>query len=109
VTTIPFGKYRGRPLAELPDAYLRWLAGLPDLREPLRSAVDREAQRRRHTGPSRSRAMLPLDAVPIAAELVTAGLHALTRRHHPDAGGDHRTMVLINRADWLREAVRGAA
>jgi hypothetical protein len=53
---------------------------------------------------------LALEAVSIADELVTAGYPALTRRHHPDAGGDHRTMVLVNTAaSWLREDVRGAA
>jgi uncharacterized protein (DUF3820 family) len=35
---MPFGKYRGWLLSELPDGYLQWLRTLSDLREPLRSA-----------------------------------------------------------------------
>jgi uncharacterized protein (DUF3820 family) len=32
---MPFGKYRGTPLAELPNEYLVWLSCLDDLRPPL--------------------------------------------------------------------------
>jgi hypothetical protein len=106
---MAFGRYRGWALDELPDDYLAWLRGLDDLREPLRSAVDREWQRR-FTEPSDALAPLPPEAVPIADELVTAGYRALTHRHHPDTGGDHRTMLLVNAAAaWLRGAVRSVA
>ena len=91
---MPFGRYR------LPDAYLGWLFSLEDLREPLRSAVDREWYRRVSAGPSTALATLPVEAGPIADE----------RRHHPATGGDHESMVLLNRAVvWLRQAVRSAA
>lgn len=36
---MPFGKFKGILLADLPDGYLEWLVGLGDLREPLSSAV----------------------------------------------------------------------
>jgi hypothetical protein len=36
---MPFGKHKGLPVAELPVDYLGFLAGLDNLREPLRSAV----------------------------------------------------------------------
>jgi hypothetical protein len=107
---MPFGKHKGRPLAELPDGYLRWLAGLATLREPLRTAVYRESERRRYTGPSHAQTGLPIAALPIAEELITLGYRALTRRYHPDVGGDHQSMVLVNTAaTWLRDAVRGTA
>jgi hypothetical protein len=145
---MPFGRYRGWSLDELPDDYLEWLDGLDDLREPLRSAVAREQRptsaaacaadfelvkifpcwrilppsalvivarlaaniARFEPPPVTALVTLPADAVPVAHELVTLGYRALTRRHHPDAGGDHRTMVLVNTAvAWLRDAVRSAA
>jgi hypothetical protein len=72
--------------------------------------VHREAERRRHTDSSRSQPPLPITALPLADELITLGYRALTRRYHPDAGGDHRTMALVNTAaTWLRDAVRGTA
>jgi hypothetical protein len=37
---MPFGKHRGKPVAELPLGYLRWLVDNVDLREPLLSAVE---------------------------------------------------------------------
>jgi Putative quorum-sensing-regulated virulence factor len=105
---MPFGRYRGWPLDELPDDYLGWLFGLDDLREPLRSAVEGEWQAR--FGFAAALVPLPREAVPVADELVTAGYRALTRQHHPDAGGDHRTMTLVNAAaEWLRRQVRSAA
>jgi hypothetical protein len=106
---MPFGRYRGWPLDELPDDYLSWVFSLDDLREPLRSAVERE-WRARFGYSTTALVPLPRDAVPVADELVTAGYRALTRQHHPDAGGDHRTMTLVNTAvAWLRRQVRSAA
>ena len=39
---VPFGKHKGKRLGDLLDedpAYLDWLSGLEDLREPMASAV----------------------------------------------------------------------
>jgi hypothetical protein len=44
--TMPFGRHRGLPLPDVPGRYLSWLAGLPDLAEPLGSQVAAELQRR---------------------------------------------------------------
>jgi hypothetical protein len=108
---MPFGRYRGHTLADLPDSYVEWLLGLADLREPLRSAITAEWHRRcTHDLGGRFRP-LPLDAMPIAESIITLGHRALTRQHHPDlAGGSTRAMQLVNlAADWLRAGVRGAA
>jgi hypothetical protein len=42
VVKMPFGRYKGIELAALPDDYVIWLAGLDDLREPLRAALETE-------------------------------------------------------------------
>jgi hypothetical protein len=43
---MPFGKFRGSPLYELPDYYVCWLWEEIELREPLRSGVLAELQER---------------------------------------------------------------
>lgn len=43
---IPFGKYRGIPIEQIPDDYLLWLSALTDIRQPLLGAVLREMGRR---------------------------------------------------------------
>jgi hypothetical protein len=81
--TMPFGKFKGWALAELPDDYLRWLVSLDDLREPLRSAVVSEWTGR-FRGPSTGALVpIPSEAVPVADALVTAGYRALALQHHP--------------------------
>jgi hypothetical protein len=95
---IPFGKYRGLDLQDLPDEYLEWLFTI-ELREPLRSAVEDEiAARRKPVGAGHR----------IADELVTAGYRVMAMRYHPDKGGDTQTMQLVNQAaSWLRGQLRG--
>ena len=44
--TMPFGKYRGTPLEDLPSEYLLWVGCLDDLRQPLLGHVLREMGRR---------------------------------------------------------------
>ena len=47
MTCMPFGRWRGTPLCEVPPDYLRWLVSLPNLRDPLLTAVRVEVKRRR--------------------------------------------------------------
>lgn len=47
---MPFGKWKGRLLTELPADYLKWLGDLSGLREPLRGAVWIEIRDRRAAG-----------------------------------------------------------
>ncbi len=42
---MPFGRFRGTDLCNLPDGYIQWLWGL-NLREPLRSKVWRQVSDR---------------------------------------------------------------
>lgn len=37
--TMPFGKYKGRKLAEVPHGYVRYILGNMELREPLKSQL----------------------------------------------------------------------
>ena len=40
ITSLPFGRHKGTPLAKVPAQYLRWLLTLPDLRPDTREAVE---------------------------------------------------------------------
>jgi hypothetical protein len=101
---MPFGRYKGVELADLPLDYLGWLRGIgDDLREPLRSAVEKEWQDR-HAPPP---ATIPPDLREMAGELIASCYRTLAKTHHPDLGGDGRAMVLVNAAmTWLRQVVR---
>ena len=97
---MPFGKYRGTRLCDLPSDYFNWLLELDDLREPLRSQVESEARSRwgsrdRESAPNPPLAPGPVDG-DVAARIVEAGRRALATKHHPDIGGDDATMTRIN-------------
>jgi hypothetical protein len=99
---IPFGKHKGSELGDVPEQYLEWLAGVDWLREPLASAVKAEAERRILSQENRQ-SISPR----LVDELVCAGVRTLSKKYHPDHGGDHKQMVEINRtADWLRQQAR---
>ena len=108
--TMPFGRYRGVSLADIPTDYLQWLVSLADLRRPLRANIRDELHRReaeswdRH-GPALHR---PCPSPQLAEELIGIGLRSLTTRRHPDtATGSHEAMIeLTSKADWLRAVVR---
>ena|SRR5215472_303463 len=114
---MPFGRHKGSEVADLPDDYLEWLAGLDDLRQRLREAVEGELERRAAERQARKQAQEPprtgrnqLPDISVVEELIDIGYHGLVRKHHPDAGGSHERMVAINAAvEWLREKLRGAA
>ena len=108
---MPFGKFRGWPIDELPDKYLWWLLGLPDLHAPLQSALCDEADRRDRGAEDRRHVKKRAPRTDIVDELVGAGLRGLAKRYHPDlVGGDGEKMKSLNTAaDWLKAQVRSIA
>lgn len=108
--TMPFGKYRGCLISELPDDYLDWLTTIdlrPRLRQAVEAEIDRRADARSHTA---APGMRPCPEPSIADEIVNAGLKVVARRYHPDVGGTHAQMIAATAAaDWLRGVVRGLA
>jgi hypothetical protein len=103
---MPFGRFKGVLLADLPDDYLDWLRGLA-LREPLRTAVAQEWRARQQ--PKGVMKALPPPVVSAAQAIVTVGYRKLALARHPDKGGETEMMASLNLAmealrDWLREA-----
>jgi hypothetical protein len=110
---LPWGKYKGTPISDVPSSYLCWITEeAENIRPALRQAAHEELAHRFGRSPSPPPPPPPLDRhrcpdVSVAADLVAAGLRSLAKRHHPDSGGDTKTMQLVNAtADWLKAAVR---
>ena len=102
---MPFGKHRGRQLCELPFEYVAWLVDQDFLREPLRSRIQEEFDRRQHTEESEVSVNVKL-----IDEIMEAGRRALAKRFHPDAGGRHESMMEVNNAcDWIKQQARSIA
>jgi hypothetical protein len=102
---MTFGRFKGVELVDLPDDYIGRLHGLGDLREPLRSAIEREWRARFEPEPANP--TITPEVQVMAQEIVTAGYRALAKLHHPDHGGETQTMQLVNAAaEWLRARTR---
>jgi hypothetical protein len=99
---MPFGKHRGRALSDLPDSYLGWLRDLDDLREPLRTAIEREHERRlRPPPPPPPPSQLRPPDPDLFRNVIREGYRAMAMKSHPDRGGDVRTMQKLNGLrDW---------
>lgn len=113
MTTMPFGKYKGFSLRQIPDDYLHWLLEEVDLRAWLQAAVeselhDREAHEYTDDNPPPTPSRYDCPDAAIAEEIIGMGLKVLAKRHHPDVnGGDGEIMKLINQcAEWLRAQIR---
>jgi hypothetical protein len=101
---MPFGKHKGRNVTDLPDSYIDWLKGLEDLREPLRSEVAREWQRR--FDPVAPPVMFTEAIKREALATFDIGFKARVMEIHPDHGGSTEQMQALNRAkDWLRQTI----
>jgi hypothetical protein len=105
---MPFGKYRGWLLRDIPEDYLRWLlSGQIELRAPLEASVKAELDARfqeRIRSNSTGEPIPPFVDVATATRIVKTGRRALAVRVHPDTGGSNEEMALINLvADWLEE------
>lgn len=100
---IPFGKFKGTFLCDLPGDYLAWLQTI-ELRDPLRAAIFTEAKERKF---EHNNQISSVPHIAVVDELIGAGLRTLAMKYHPDRGGNPEKMVAINTAvDWMRSQVR---
>jgi hypothetical protein len=106
---MPWGKHAGESLTDIESSYLCWVLEESNARADLRADVEHELARRFAKAappPPASSWRRPCPDPVLAANIVSAGLHALARKHHPDVGGNTRTMQLLNEAAaWLKSAV----
>lgn len=109
---MPFGKHRGKDLADIPDDYLVWVLDncetiSPTLRRAIEARLDIEAE---YIHPPPPPPRFPLAR---AREDILAAVDRCRRRlagvAHPDRGGDVRVMQAANDAmDELRRTVESA-
>lgn len=87
---MPFGKFKSFDLAEIPDDYLDWLRLEIELREPLKSAVNREFA-------TRESGYCEISGGTLDAGKVKAIYRNLAFQYHPDRiGGNGEVMKGIN-------------
>jgi hypothetical protein len=99
-----FGKHRGKPLPSVPGNYLHWcLNECQGLDDWLRAAIERELQSR-DSGPPRppehqhhGQGQGGRQLVDVRS-LVQTWYREMALRFHPDRGGSHEAMKVINHA-----------
>lgn len=97
-TRMPFGKYRGKPLEDVPRNYLKWLLAncenaSPALLAEVHFLVSGDE---------------PASKTAIAIPAVAAKWYrTLASEFHPDRGGTHEAMKVVNRANDLLYAICG--
>lgn len=93
---MPFGKYRGEFLTEIPPNYLRWLLRECDsIDSYLRRRVEEELYRRsdRDTKLQQEQPQQP----PVDFKAILSRVHKeMAMRFHPDRGGHVEAMKAIN-------------
>lgn len=105
---MPFGKHKGKLLAEVPTDYLEWVLTLKELNHRLRFAIecelefrDARVRPRPNPQPKRDESRVDLSA------MVEKWYRRLAVEFHPDHGGSDAAMKAINRGrDLLLEMVR---
>ena len=95
---MPFGKYKGVDVRDLPEDYVVWLIDTIELRDPLKSAVRAEAEARAGSSsyrrPVAVEPIIRLDIQDAALfrEMVERGYRATALICHPDQGGSSAAM-----------------
>lgn len=103
MTLMPWGRHRGRAIADVPSSYLCWvLESANNPERALKEAIKKELGERFGTvrtkivyetvkGPGQLERRLR----PLGREIVQRGYRACAKDHHPDVGGDHDAMITL--------------
>jgi hypothetical protein len=85
---MPWGKHKGRLIQEVPDSYLRWMLLKCDLSPRLRQAVQQELG-------DGGDAVPPPPGLELRP-LVNKWYGRMALKYHPDRGGTHKEMLVVN-------------
>jgi hypothetical protein len=92
---MPFGKWRGYDLSEIPLNYLQWLWGNTELRDGLLEAVCYEIQSRQDEIERRQYSSA-MPTAKVDADKIQKIYRNMAFKWHPDRGGSHTAMQAIN-------------
>jgi hypothetical protein len=107
VITMPFGKHKGRPLCDIPTAYLAWVIRECESADWwLREAVEHELDRRIHDDGDASGGAGP-NALAFVGSVISRWWRKVALRYHPDRGGDTKVMQALNEAHCMLKEVAG--
>jgi hypothetical protein len=84
---MPFGKYKGDYVFNLPDNYLIWLRAKLELREPLKTHVVNEIE---------ARGLIPARCGTLDQAKVKNIYRELSLMFHPDRGGNTEAQKAVN-------------
>jgi uncharacterized protein (DUF3820 family) len=107
---MPWGKYRDKPLAEVPLSYLAWCLEQGYPRPALRAAIAAELAVRLNLprpDPPPPPGPVPVPRQPAARDIVRAGFRSAAGRAHPDHAGSDTAMREILAAREALERVLG--
>lgn len=95
---MTFGKHKGKRLEQIPKSYLLWVMD----NIPLQPTLLREFKKRLD--------LIDEPTTALSANIVGPWYRTLAVEFHPDKGGSHQEMKVVNRcADLLNELIEGAA
>lgn len=103
---MPWGKYRGEDIEDIPDSYLLWLHYQTDnLDESIQEETESEICRRWPSKvPVRFVELPQFFDTPVDHQKLRRVYHKLALQFHPDRGGDTAAMQAINLFMELMEA-----
>ncbi len=118
--TMPFGKHKGEHIDDVPLDYLMWVYENCDLRsEALASAISARIRGRQSRTSSHSPPPPPPPPPPPRQEqatstgvatiekVVRAWHRQMAMKYHPDRGGTHEQMLLVNEGAELLKKLAG--
>jgi hypothetical protein len=88
---LTFGKYEGKQLSEVPEAYLVWLLEHNRKEVARLSALVKEIEQELEFRENEQFVSLSVEE-----QVIEAGYRALALKAHPDRGGHHEDMVELN-------------
>ena len=92
--TMPFGKYKGQKISQIPSDYLEWAMGVAY--DDLLAAIKQELNLRNGISGGTVEFLIGKNQIKMFQELIRVGYRELTKKYHPDKGGKTEDMQTLN-------------